>query len=46
MALNTYAHVFDEFDPGDRTTAADRIRAARERLIFAAMQQTLFDDVA
>ena len=43
MALNTYAHVFDEFDPGDRTTAADRIRQARERLCVAALQQTLFE---
>jgi integrase len=28
--LRTYAHVFDEFDPADRTPAEDRIRKARE----------------
>ena len=36
MALDTYAHVFEEFDPAERVNAADRIRAAREELRFAA----------
>ena len=28
-ALRTYAHVFEEFDPAERTPAEDAIRAAR-----------------
>lgn len=43
MALDTYAHVFEEFDPADRINAADRIRKAREELRFRAQQPTLFD---
>jgi integrase len=43
MALNTYAHVFEEFDPADRMSAADRIRQARDQVRFAAMQLRLFD---
>lgn len=43
MALDTYAHVFEEFDPAERINAADRIRRAREQLRFAATQPTLFD---
>lgn len=43
MALDTYAHVFEEFDPGERVNAADRIRKAREELRFRAQQPTLFD---
>jgi len=43
MALDTYAHVFEEFDPGDRVNAADRIRKAREELRFRAQQPSLFD---
>ncbi|MCA1846128.1 MAG: site-specific integrase [Actinobacteria bacterium] len=43
MALNTYAHVFEEFDPADRISAADRIQQAREQVRFAAMQPRLFD---
>jgi integrase len=43
MALNTYAHVFEEFDPAERMSAADRIRQAREQVRFAAMQPRLFD---
>lgn len=43
MALNTYAHVFEEFDPAERISAADRIRQARERVRFATMQLRLFD---
>ncbi len=43
MALDTYAHVFEEFDPGERVDAAERIRAAREQLRFRAAQGTLFD---
>jgi integrase len=29
--LKTYAHVFDDFDPGDRVPAEERIRLARDR---------------
>ena len=43
MALHTYAHVFEEFDPAERVNAADRIRTAREELRFRAQQPTLFD---
>lgn len=43
MALDTYAHVFEEFDPAERVDAADRIRAAREELRMRAQQPTLFD---
>ena len=43
MALDTYAHVFEEFDPIDRVDAATRIRKAREAVRFKATQPTLFD---
>jgi integrase len=43
VALDTYAHVFEEFDPAERVNAADRIRKAREELRFRARQPTLFD---
>lgn len=43
MTLDTYAHVFEEFDPAERVNATDRIRAAREELRFRAQQPTLFD---
>ena len=43
MALDTYAHVFEEFDPAERIDAADRIRTAREELRFRGAQPTLFD---
>ena len=43
VALDTYAHVFEEFDPEERVNAADRIRAAREELRFRTQQPTLFD---
>jgi integrase len=43
MALDTYAHVFEEFDPAERINAADRIRKARDELRFRARQPTLFD---
>jgi integrase len=43
VALDTYAHVFEEFDPAERVNAADRIRKAREDLRFRAQQPTLFD---
>lgn len=43
MALDTYAHVFEEFDPAERINAADRIRRAREELRFRERQPTLFD---
>jgi integrase len=40
---HTYAHVFEEFDPAERMSAADRIRQARDEVRFAAMQPRLFD---
>jgi integrase len=43
VALDTYAHVFEEFDPAVRMNAADRIRKAREELRFRTQQPTLFD---
>ncbi|MEA2394166.1 MAG: hypothetical protein QOJ82_2057 [Solirubrobacteraceae bacterium] len=43
MALDTYAHVFEEFDPTQRRDAAERIRKAREQLRERARQPTLFD---
>lgn len=45
MALDTYAHVFEEIDPAERIDAADRVRKAREELRLSAMQPTLFDVV-
>jgi integrase len=43
MALDTYAHVFEEFDPAERIDAAERIRKAREDLRLRTRQPTLFD---
>ncbi len=43
IALDTYAHVFEEFDPAERVDAAERIRRAREELCTRARQPTLFD---
>lgn len=43
MALDTYAHVVEEFDPQRRIDAADRILKAREDLHFAATQSALFE---
>ena len=43
MALDTDAHVFDEFDPAERVSAVDRIRAARKELRRRSRQPTLFD---
>jgi len=43
MALDTYAHVFEESDPAERINAADRIRKARKDLCFRERQPTLFD---
>lgn len=43
MALDTYAHVFEEFDPTQRIDAAERIRKVREQLRERARQPTLFD---
>lgn len=43
MALDTYSHVFEEFDPTQRVDAAERIRNAREELRRRARQPTLFD---
>ena len=43
MALDTYAHVFEEFDPTQRVDAAERIRKAREDLRLRSRQPTLFD---
>ena len=38
MALDTYAHVFEEFDPTQRVDAVERIRNAREELRRPARQ--------
>jgi len=35
MTLETYAHVFSEFEPGSRVPAEERIRKAREAAIRA-----------
>jgi len=43
MALDTYAHVVEEFDPARRIDAADRILKARVDLHFAATQSPLFE---
>lgn len=43
MALDTYAHVFEEFDPTQRIDATERIRRARDQLRERARQPTLFD---
>jgi hypothetical protein len=32
MTLDVYAHVFDEFDPGERVSAEEEIRRAREHV--------------
>jgi integrase len=39
MSLNTYAHVFEEFDPDDRVSAEERIERARESLNEASDNQ-------
>jgi integrase len=33
VALDVYGHVFDEFDPAERTSAEERIRGARAELV-------------
>jgi len=33
VCLSTYAHVFEEFDPSERTNAEEAIRAARDELV-------------
>jgi hypothetical protein len=33
MTLEVYGHVFEEFDPAQRTSAEDAIRAARDELV-------------
>ena len=43
MALDTYAHVFEEFDPTQRVDAVERIRKAREDLRLRSRQPALFD---
>jgi integrase len=43
MALDTYAHVYEEFDPTERVDAVDRICTAREELRLRARQPTLFE---
>jgi integrase len=43
MALDTYAHVYEEFDPTERIDAAERIRKAREDLRLRTRQPSLFD---
>lgn len=39
MTLNTYAHVFEEFDPDERISAEDRIERARARVAEPESQQ-------
>jgi integrase len=41
MTLDTYAHVFDEFDPDERISAEDRIERARTRHIVGQEQLLL-----
>ena len=43
MALDTYAHVFDELDPAERLGAEARITRARSEIAALGMQPTLFD---
>lgn len=43
VALDTYAHVFEETDPSERVGAADRIVRARREIAALGMQPTLFD---
>jgi integrase len=43
VALDTYAHVFEDFDPAERVNAADRIRKARDELRFRSQQPSLFN---
>jgi integrase len=43
MALDTYSHVFEDFDPAQRVDATERIREARAELRRRAEQPTLFD---
>ena len=33
VCLNTYGHVFDEFEPSERTPAEAQIRQARNELV-------------
>jgi integrase len=42
MALNTYAHVFDEFDPDERISAEERIERARTSADRASDAQLRF----
>ncbi len=43
VALDTYAHVFEETDPSERVGAADRIVRARREIAALGMQAPLFD---
>jgi integrase len=43
MALDTYAHVFEELELAGRVDAAEHIRRARAELRVTARQPTLFD---
>ena len=43
VALDRYAHVFEEFDPTERIDVAECIRNGREELRRRARQPTLFD---
>jgi hypothetical protein len=43
MALDTYAHAYEEFDPTERIDAVERIRKAREDLRLRTRQPTLVD---
>jgi integrase len=39
MTLDVYGHVFDEFDPGERISAEDRIRRARDVSVLCPPDQ-------
>lgn len=43
MALDTYAHVVEEFDPAERIDASERILMARDQIRSAATQPRLFN---
>ena len=45
VALDTYAHVFDEADPAERAGAAERIVRARAQIAAFGIQPTLFDSL-
>lgn len=45
VALDTYAHVFEEADPTERAGAAERIVRARAQIAAFGIQPTLFDSL-